>query len=91
MIALVVLSAARSAGQEPERKKLDQCGIIRQPSSRLSVRGELVYCVHCTGRCSSVQVAPEGTLYWVVAGRANSRRLSMSVCSELRSATALMV
>ena len=37
MIALVVLSAARSAWQEPECKMLDQCGIIRQPSLRLSL------------------------------------------------------
>ena len=29
MIALAVLSAALGAGQEPECKKLDQCGIVR--------------------------------------------------------------
>ena len=62
MIALVVLSAALGAGQEPECKKLDQCGRIRQPSLRLSVRGEFVYFVHCTSRCSSAEVAPKGTL-----------------------------
>ena len=62
MIALVVLSAALGAGQEPECKRLDQCGIIRQPSLRLSVRGEFVYCVYCTSRCSSAQVASKGRL-----------------------------
>ena len=62
MIALAVLSAALGAGQEPEYKKLDQCGIVHQPSLRLSVRDEFVYGVHCTSRCSFARVAPEGTL-----------------------------
>ena len=37
MFALVGLSAAQGAGQKPKCKKLDQCGIVRQPSLCLSV------------------------------------------------------